>query len=503
VLAILPLALLLCFGAGLRIHALLNWKTGLSHDESVTYLCSSATQGRYYEELHLFSDTLISTSTIQRLHDPPERHQFGRVAEDMARWDIHPPMYFWTLHAWAYMGGAGPPAGGAWLNVIISLFILILVYRLAWSLLGDPRLALLVCVLWYLSPAVVQIDLEARHYGLFTFFALASFLLSQRLLFHSGGPWTWALFILVNTAGMLTHYYFAFLLLPGMLVVILQDRFRIRTWRYTGSLLLSTVLFLLCFPQIFTFLDIFLSGGPEDGAPTRTIMEKLRTFVFAFMGWFTDLRILRYLFLPLLPMVLWLAWKRIIAGDGPMRLQALNLSWAILFNLLFYVIEITPSQAVGEQYFGYIWPLLAVFLVFGFRRLAHTWTGVGIIGLFLLQLVPSFHISVRDSPYLKNLLPEEWRTQIGTSDLLITDLLKRSELPALVQQLPADLPLYVVRQGTPEIPLDGRVVILRKKGRTSHLDKWATTNASTARVHGKLILQEWVTTGPESRPSKQ
>ena len=53
------LAALLCYGAGVRLHGIFRVKAGLTHDESISFLCAAAQEGAYQERIPFLLDTLV------------------------------------------------------------------------------------------------------------------------------------------------------------------------------------------------------------------------------------------------------------------------------------------------------------------------------------------------------------------------------------------------------------------------------------------------------------
>lgn len=465
---------LLAIGLVLRLYGVLVLKQGFSHDESVSYLCASAMEGAYQTSIKDLLDTTITAGTIQDFYARPSCLEPAIVAYDLAHWDIHPPLYFWALHGVHVVTGTGL-VGGALLNVMAGLLILILLVVLAGRVLGSTTAALAVAVIWYLSPAVVQIDLEARQYQFLGLFALASFAIGQLL---SDGRRSFGLllaFVAVNTAGMLTHYYFSFLLLPGALILLMRHGLRAPTLLYFGSFIASLCLFLLAFPSIFDFVDVFLHRDPDPDAVDLTAVDRLKAILYASMAFFTYGHWSRYAYLIVLIIFLGLCafrarkvYGRIRPWLGsPIGQVLVHLLWAGAFTVLLYLAGISPAQAVGEQYFAYIWPALAIVLVYLARKVLPVNLLVVTAAAHITLLAMAFGTSVRNSEYVQNALPMAWYEEMANADLVIIDERKRSGLPRICRHLPAGLPLFIMDKSTPAMDGKERIVFLHldlKKG---------------------------------------
>jgi hypothetical protein len=339
---------------------------------------------------------------------------------------------------------------GPLVNLAATLLMLLLLYRLGRDLLGGVLPALACCSIWMLSPAVVQIDLEARHYQLLGLIALAMFSIGRRLWNGRGTPQDLFLFTLLNALGFLTHYYYGFLLVPGTVVMLWKWGLTRRTFSYLASLFVSLTLFLLVFPEFFDFVPHYLAdrraiaGGPVDhGQRLRAIATKCTEFL-------SHWKALRYgMTLSGIGVVLW-AFMR----SGPTTrtrwrtlpewsVLHLNLVWYFVFTALLYVGGVSPQQAVGGEYFAYFWPLcILAFVQWAQVFLPYT-LRLTIFLPFALHLVLACWAAVHHSPYLTNVVPTEWLERMSTSDVLYTNEGRRGYLPRLVIQLPKDLPLRV------------------------------------------------------------
>ncbi len=108
----------------------------------------------------------MSSRAWQQLVAPEHKLNVGRIAGDLARYDVHPPLYFWLLHGWSLVVGVTARTGPL-LNLLIDVGTGLALYRLARGLFAVDR-ALAAVVLWALSPASLGTMAVARPYGLFT-----------------------------------------------------------------------------------------------------------------------------------------------------------------------------------------------------------------------------------------------------------------------------------------------------------------------------------------------
>ena len=78
--------------------------------------------------------------------------------------DIHPPLYYALLHAWAALLGTGPAALRL-LSLVVGVLTIPLLYLVARRMLST-RAALLAALLLTISPLHVYYSQEVRMYGL-------------------------------------------------------------------------------------------------------------------------------------------------------------------------------------------------------------------------------------------------------------------------------------------------------------------------------------------------
>jgi hypothetical protein len=457
---------LLVWGFGMRLYAILVLKEGLSHDESVTYLCASATEGVYQEHITGLVDRQVLAGEVGSLYDRPASLKLGTVANDLAIWDIHPPMYFWTLHAVHVLFGAGI-IGGALLNLFAGLCLLLLTFVMARRALGSTTAAWAAVALWYLSPAVVPIDLEARHYQFMALFAMASFLLAERLSDGRSSVRDLVLFTVVNALGLLTHYYYVFLLVPGAAIMLWRTGLRLPFFRYLGSLLLSLGLFLLAFPQIMDFIRAYLSTE-KDPSIVFDLGDRVKTILYASLAFFSQAHYGRYLYLLLLCAGCLIAIAIVVRKGmlktpdpaSPIVQYMLTMLWAGFFTVALYLLGISPSHAAGEQYLAYFWPLLAIGIVHAARAFVPPPLQGILFTIHMVQLCFAFDSATRGSGYLRNALPTAWYSEIADADLLIIDDRKRSGLPRIMRHIPTDHAVVVLEKDLPDLGGAVHVVLL-------------------------------------------
>ena len=131
-----------------RIYAVTTVKEGLTHDESIAWLCAAATESRFGAELPGLVDQPQPAGLFQAFLQRPASFAFRTVARDLALTDIHPPLFFWGLHVQHVLVGLTPQNQSA-INLGLSLVTLGLVYRLGRRFSGSQAAGLVCAAVWF------------------------------------------------------------------------------------------------------------------------------------------------------------------------------------------------------------------------------------------------------------------------------------------------------------------------------------------------------------------
>lgn len=131
-----------------------------------------------------------------------------RVVRAVFLSDTSPPLYYLLLNAWTRVFGTGDAA-----LRLFSVWWAVLSLPLLWLLgreLGRSRTAWTACLLFSFSPVAIFYSAEGRMYSLIYFLALGLAWSTLELSTRGRRPWVGVLWVLAGVAGLLTHYFFAF-----------------------------------------------------------------------------------------------------------------------------------------------------------------------------------------------------------------------------------------------------------------------------------------------------
>lgn len=133
------------------------------------------------------------------------RFNFLDIAKYTAS-DVHPPFYYWLLKLWSYFFGNSELALRS-MSLFFGCLAIVTAFLLVFKLFGrrNARISLLFLVF---SPMFVRYSQEARMYTLVAFIAVLGTLLLTYAM-ETNKKTTWALYGILVSLGMWTHYFAA------------------------------------------------------------------------------------------------------------------------------------------------------------------------------------------------------------------------------------------------------------------------------------------------------
>ncbi len=447
------LVILILLAVFVRLFAVFELKQNFSNDESVTYLSATGNQVRYAELVKPDSnyiDHLTVTNIWKNCYQPNPKFCFGKIANDLTQYDIHPPLYFWLIHVFILIFGLHLYTGLI-LNLLITIFTLWALFRLSYFILNNQLHAIMVCTFWFLSPAVVQMDLEARHYQLLALFTIlltySSLLIIKKEELSKKNILS---VVLLSALGMLTHYYFMFIMIGVFILFFWRFKFSIVLAKIVAAFVGGFCLFLLIFPQFIDFIKNYLlfKKGVHHVNEYQSFTDKIKTQLFASLDFGAYGHLLKYIYLVLLIVFIIIVVSKLINNkklksfsfSNPILAILLLFLWNVFFTVMLYLCNISPNQAVGEQYYSYIWPFIAILLVYAIRYIK---VSVYITLFYLTVLFVFFIQSVKNSPYVKREILGEWYTEANKADLLVIDTYDRCLLPRTLYFIGNDKKVFV------------------------------------------------------------
>lgn len=442
-------ALVLLLGAALRVAALAG-KQSLEHDDAMTYVASS---GRPYSDWTSLEGRWVAASEWKALRAPAPGPRLVEVARHLADSGVvHPPLFFWLLHAWSLAFGTGLAAGPA-LNVLLALLTGLVLHRLGGLLLGEPALALAATALWALSPGAVGVSTLVRPYE---FLMLLGPLLALGVArFREAGRGLWTI-LAATAAGMLTHYEFAFPVAAAAFLVSLPAGGARRSGAALGALAGGVAVSLLLNPL---FYRPFVAQAGATRAASGTIGDRLLS------PGLPSLELLDQSFLAppfserwSVPLALPLALALALLAAGAVRslrrpngagrrpdgllVPASFFAASYLGHGAAWVLGLVPLHTTGFRYQAATFPFLALLLAASSRGLAPRLGRSVLAALACLELAGTA-VSLR--------LAAEQRSpdvppELARAGRLLVDNTGTGVLPRVVELVPDATPVYAAMQ---------------------------------------------------------
>ncbi len=441
------------------LHAALLWRVGahrvdLEHDSTISVLAATGHEGDY-ARLRLGSWPVASE--IQRLFRVDDAWPLRRIRDDLARHDVHPPLYFWLLHAQFLATGATPWASLV-LNGILDLLTLLTMYSIG-RRLWDEESAAAAAILWAVSDGAFLTAAEARPYALLALFALLLVRLALAVREPGRGPSLahGLLMITVMALGLLTHFQFAL-----MIVAVGTAPW----WRVAG-VTRARWLTLLALPLIsfgiFAVLDPgFLASWRRLGLQAQVfawndVVPRLRHFLIGLEGLARPAHPGPWLAGSGALLLAWFAWRarresaRQVLTDVGDRLRGMSpaaglLTWTALscaaLEGLLYVAHVSPAHAAGGRYNAMLWPLFALLCAGAAGGLRLPRAAVPALALVVF-LVSYSEASKMDAEQRSLAGSRAWQA-LSSARALVADHGQRGVLPRTVLRIPADTPVFIV-----------------------------------------------------------
>ena len=447
---------LLIVGIGLRVWPLVE-KSGYTHDGAISYLSATGNQGTWEVLRAAHAAPFATWAPVAEWRDllsVSEAATLRSIAADLTHHDVHPPLYFWMLHFAVWAVGVHPWVGGA-LNLLLSVMAGAALYGLARSLSLDRVPAALVAGVWAVSPAVVYTSTEARMYVLLQLVIVAFVWVLVRFADSEASPGArvYALLALATAAGMLTHYYFAFVALSGVvgLAVVGWNEFRSRVFEACGAMAAGVALMVAVHPQFWrSFLntnELYSSPGFAD------IPARLWVSAWSFGQFVTLSRRVggAGVVLVVAAVAICVLWPRTRARmsrfwrqmDRPVRMTLLT-GALLAATVVFTLVRLGPPPANAARYPAPVWPFVALAVVvllshLSDRRLRGLVWAVPVV----LALMSGFATARGHGPALEPMLPSG--TFVGAERVAV-DTGGRGMVIRLMESIDPQIRLFAAEQ---------------------------------------------------------
>lgn len=390
-----------------------------------------------------------------------------RVVRAVFLSDTSPPLYYLLLSAWTRLAGTSDGALRLF-SALCALACLPLLWLIGCRV-GDRTTGLIACALFAFSPPVLYYASEGRMYSLTWLFALGIAWLALRL--EREGP-RWPLLVawaVVGAAGLLTHYFFAFVWAAVALWLWLQQVDRRGRVRVALAGLLTGVLILPWYARVPESLGLWrVTAGWSNGdlTPVEWVLGPL-LLVKYMLFWGAAYRdkgeLLAILLFPLLVGTMlrrgvrrWVMWNP--------QLLWLYLAGAAIGPVVFDVLLRTETSRIGRYGLAGV-PAAILLVAFGTSAFQRTAARFVFTGLLIVAWVPGlrgvFYAPARPwqpFPQIAARL-DAWHRAApdGSADLV------------LIHSIPSGS-IGVARYLASDVPVASWTVRLQRRETPAHLD---------------------------------
>lgn len=502
------------FGGILRVYGASASPT-IINDEGISLLAATGHQGEYAQvvkESRFPYGSWCKSAQWRRFILPERRFCFGTISSDLARYDLHPPLYFWFLHVWLLIWGLAPSTALS-LNLIFFAASAVGLFLVGVYALGRRFEAAAAVMVWSCSPNVIPIAYQARQYELLALCTIWFTLAVLRCTSRSKPPktWHWIALGLISGAGLLVHYHFVIALTGGGVYTLLHLARHHRGRLALGllSIYMGAGLANVAHPVIKHVQAKSKKLGSQSVSPKarlRKCSNRYRAFLMddgkklsrpverQYSRWFP------YVFGGLCAAMAALGKYRRVTGSAPddakhARVGALLffLIWYAAGNIALYVSGLSPPHAMAAKYPCMAWPFAGLLLVILTRPLLRWRVPVQLLLCGAMALSGSMHVrwDVSPSQRLKiDSIRLPWFTP------LIVDDASRLRLPRLLFRLGDDVSMLVAHPNVLLSTYDQWSAGLAGQNRYLGYDRSGKVSQTSRQLFGRLQRDFVIENGP-------
>lgn len=435
------LAVILATGAWLRWAVVAN-KQIFTHDETISYLAATGHQGEYAQMVLAKTPpyaTWAPRHAWMRFMETEERFCWSTIQNDLVKWDLHPPLYFWLLHIFCMIFGTHLYTG-AILNTLLAVTTSLLIWHLGRTIFKQEAAALAAAAIWFLSPALITTSLEARPYDLLALCS-AAFAAATIHMFRQPSRVAARLGVLaIVVIGSLSHHHFL-LIASGALVFSLMH---MRS--HKSPLVFFTLTALVSAGYLFaTVFGLDLKHAwlaSREQVPPLALAHlgtRLEAMFLALSGFFTQIKILKYLAAAAL-IALFIIRRRNQSPthqtDEAMRFVRIMALWTFGWTLALFWFGLSPAHAMGEKYLAIAWPFLSLLLI----HLGLDWRpSQKLVWVVFLVMISSSVVRILQTA-------PDIPASVKSAPSVVIDTAARGELLRLAWHVPGTATVYAAAQ---------------------------------------------------------
>jgi hypothetical protein len=422
-----------------------------SGDETISYLCATGNQENFSNVALQSEHTEVNAAVWKNLFAIKEPYCFEKIATELSISDLHPPLYFWLLHLYILIFGVSLYAGIV-LNTILHLISLLALFVLAKRLNFSSIASAIICLLWAVSPAALNVDFYARQYALL---GLVNLLYAVCYLGWMQKPTRINILGLVVccSLGFLTHYSFIYTV-GGYFIFTL---FNIKKIGIQHTIALFTS-FLVAAGFLYLFHPHFLHQFVLQQQRAQVfeiakLIARIGKTALTFVNFFTPVLLFKQLLISIPTKILliiggliaigfatfiWLKrnairqfMAQLVSYKNNISFPAFMGIWISIVSIIPYLFFITPFHAMGAQYLVCLYPFMAILL---YKLISNSNTRI--IAFACFMLLGSCVSSIAFIRHQASLIPLS--VNINEANYIVCDLGDRRNIGRIVPYLNND-----------------------------------------------------------------
>ncbi len=451
--AVIVVLLALGLGTGLRLYAQ-NESPNVQHDAAWSYASAAGRMSPFLLATNGgLSGRWVPAGDWQYYWQSDRLSDLGNVGPDLAKFDVHPPLFFALLHVWLEVTGMHKWAGPAF-NLVAAALVMLCIVGLARQLGFDRLEGALAALVWAVSPAVVSISSLTRQYDLVALLTVLMVWGLARTAMPRSGWRRWADVVWLTAAtaaALLTHYQAVILVAGGALYafagVLLprQDAKRRPWWPPLVGLAAGTGLAAILAPG---WTQAFGREGSKLDGPSFAVFTDKLGAVAQTLGRFIAVPGLVVAVAAAIVIVLFAVprTRRILVP----RIRRARPGW---WTILYFLLVTAGGISLQNLLFLSMPPLLSA------RYLAMAWPFIAFMPLLFFGIWPRLRTVLTTGFCLLVLLPATIATpliahnsdrmpirQLANADAVLIDSVGVGVLPRFLWFVPGDTPVFAGTQ---------------------------------------------------------
>lgn len=441
----------------------------IEHDDMITIIAATGNLENY--DNNDLSGRFVDVVEWQKLWQLKDFGIFQKISIDLARFDIHPPLYFWFVHIFIYLFQHNYFYLYL-INILTFIFLTISFFYLLSSYINFKQNLFYIIFIWIFSGANLNVIFILRQYLLSGLFIIVSTLLVHKILIKSKNKYLiYLIFLfLFFLLGLLTNYQFNIFLILIVLysIIFLYLKRNFLKLIFVLIVTFSSYLAFYIIHPLF-YLSFQRQGFQAENFNIINIPYRIYKSFLIIIGQFAPSDLFHYLFknskiwlVVLIGLILFIAFIYLfIKYKIPTKffklftqkvfydqyyLPTFMFTTLYLTYSLLYIVHKLPQHSMNFRYVFLFVPFLFILLGQFFDKISvqkKLFYKKLFIFIFILQIINFGYTFVKKS---SEQVEEHLPANITGIKVVLLDSTKRGSLPRVLRFLPPNTKVYAANQ---------------------------------------------------------